>query len=107
MKAIVSNVRISPKKLNVIAYIVREMDAKQALDTLRFMPKKGADILYKVIASAVANATHNDGQELENLRIGSVVVTQGVVYRRHNPISRGRAHRIAPDASQAACSSCR
>lgn len=70
------------------------MDAKQALDTLRFMPKKGADIVYKVLSSAVANATHNDNQELTSLHISSIVVTQGLVYRRINPVSRGRSHRI-------------
>jgi large subunit ribosomal protein L22 len=94
MKASVRNVRISPKKLNVIAYIIRNMTAKDALDTLQFMPKKGADIIYKVLASAVANATHNDTQSLADLSISSVYVTQGLVYRRINPVSRGRAHRI-------------
>ena len=76
MKASVRNVRISPKKLNVIAYIIRDMNAKEALDTLQFMPKKGADIIYKVLASAVANATHNDTQNLADLTITSVYVTQ-------------------------------
>lgn len=94
MKSSVKNIRISPKKLNVIAYIVRNMSAKDALDTLRFMPKKGAHIIYDVIKSAVANATHNDSQKLEDLKIASISVTQGLVYRRINPISRGRAHRI-------------
>ena len=94
MKASVRNVRISPKKLNVIAYIIRNMTAKDALDTLKFMPKKGADIIYKVLSSAVANATHNESQTLGDLSISSVSVTQGLVYRRINPVSRGRAHRI-------------
>ena len=94
MKASVRNIRISPKKLNVIAYIIRNMTAKDALDTLKFMPKKGADIMYNVVASAVANATHNDNQNLTDLSISSVSVTQGLVYRRINPVSRGRAHRI-------------
>ena len=70
------------------------MDAKNALETLQFMPKKGADIIYKVLASAVANATHNDNQSLAELTISSVSVTQWLVYRRINPVSRGRAHRI-------------
>jgi large subunit ribosomal protein L22 len=94
MKASVKNVRISPKKLNVIAFIIRNMTAKDALDTLKFMPKKGADIMYKVVASAVANAEHNDSQSAADLRIAAVSVSQGLVYRRINPISRGRAHRI-------------
>ncbi len=94
MKSSVRNVRISPKKLNVIAFIIRNMTAKEALDTLKFMPKKGADIMYKVVASAVANATHNDSQSSEGLTIASVSVSQGIVYHRINPVSRGRAHRI-------------
>ena len=94
MKASVKNVRISPKKLNVIAYIIRNMTAKDALDTLRFMPKKGAQIMYKVVASAVANAVNNDNQNVADLSIGFVSVSAGLVYRRINPISRGRAHRI-------------
>ncbi len=88
MKASVKNVRISPKKLNVIAYIIRNMTAKDALDTLKFMPKKGADIMYKVVASAVANAEHNDSQALAELKITSVSVSQGLVYKRINPVSR-------------------
>lgn len=94
MKASVRNIRISPKKLNVIAYIVRGMDTKEALDTLRFMPKKGAKIVYKVLQSAIHNAQHNDSQKSEDLKIASISVTQGLVYRRINPISRGRAYRI-------------
>ena len=94
MKASVRNIRISPKKLNVIAYIVRDMNAKEALDALRFMPKKGATIIYDVLKSAVANASHNDSQDLATLKIASIFVTQGLVMKRINPISRGRAHRI-------------
>lgn len=94
MKAIARNIRISPRKLNVIATIVRGMDAKQALDTLRFMPNKGASILYEVVKSAVSNATHNDMQELANLALKSVSITKGIVYKRGNPISRGRSHPI-------------
>ena len=94
MKSSVRNVRISPKKLNVIAYIIRGKTAQEALDVLRFMPKKGATIVHKVLKSAVNNAVHNDSQKIEDLKIASVVVTQGMKYKRINPVSRGRAHRI-------------
>lgn len=94
MKASVRNIRISPKKLNVIAFIVRNMKAKDALDTLRFMQKKGANIIYDVIKSAVHNAEHNDNQKIEDLTVATISVSQGLVHRRINPISRGRAHRI-------------
>lgn len=94
MKAIARNIRISPRKLNVIAAIIRNMDIKKALDTLRFMSNKGAVILYDVLHSAVNNATHNDMQELANLTLKSVSITKGIVYKRGNPISRGRTHPI-------------
>lgn len=94
MKSYIRNARISPRKMQVIAAIVRNMDAKQALDTLRFMPQKGALILYKGLHSAVANAEHNDMQDKNNLTIESLVVGKGIVYKRFNPVSRGRAHPI-------------
>jgi large subunit ribosomal protein L22 len=95
MKAYAKNIRISPKKLSVVATIVREAGSvKNALDLLRFMPKKGAPILFKVLTSAVANAVHNDAQQAENLKLKTLIVSKGIVYKRSNPISRGRSHRI-------------
>lgn len=94
MKSSVRNVRISPKKLNVIAFTVRGKSAQEALDMLRFMPKKGANIVHKALHSAVQNAVHNDSQKVEDLKIASIIVTQGMMYKRINPVSRGRAHRI-------------
>lgn len=94
MKSYTQNVRISPKKLNVIAYAIRGMEVRRALDMLRFMPKKWAEILYKWLSSAVANAVHNDSQDAGTLLVGAVVIGQWIVYKRGNPISRGRSHRI-------------
>ncbi len=99
MKAFARNVRISPKKLNVVAATVRGLDARKALDILRFMPKKGSDFLYKVIASAVANATHNDMQAPETLVVNRLVVSKGVDMKRGQPISRGRSHPILKRSS--------
>ena len=76
MKAYAKNIRISPKKLNVVATTVRNLEAKKALDLLKYMPSKGASLLYKVVASAIANAKANDDQALENLVLNSVVVTK-------------------------------
>ena len=94
MKANAWNIRISPKKLNVVATIVRNMSAKKALDILKFMPNKGSGILYKVIESAVANAVHNDNQKLEDLNLSTIIIAKWVVYKRWNPISRWRSHPI-------------
>lgn len=94
MKAFARNIRISPKKLRVVAEVIKGKDVNWALDFLRFAPKKGAGILQKVVSSAVANAVENDKQEKANLKLGTLIITKGVVYKRGNPISRGRMHPI-------------
>ncbi len=94
MKAYGKNIRISPKKLRVIAEVVRNMDADEALKFLKFAPKKWADLLYKIVSSAVANATNNDSQKLENLKLGTLIISKWIVYKRWNPVSRGRMHPI-------------
>lgn len=94
MKAYGKNIRISPKKLRVVAEVVRGKNAQEALGFLKFAPKKGADILYKVLHSAVANAVTNDSQKAEDLYINSLIITKGIVYKRGNPVSRGRMHAI-------------
>jgi large subunit ribosomal protein L22 len=94
MKAYWKNIRISPKKLRVIAEIVRNNDADEALKFLEFAPKKWADLLYKVLSSAVANAVNNDSQKLENLKIWSIIVTKWIVYKRWTWASRWRMHPI-------------
>lgn len=94
MKSILRYIRISPKKANLVAGMVRKMEVKKALDTLKFTSKKGADILYKVVASAKANATNNFKQKEEHLFVEEIIVTKGPTLKRHVPVSRGRAHPI-------------
>jgi len=94
MKAYGKNIRISPKKLRVVAKVVRGMDAVEASKFLKFAPKKWADLLYKILSSAIANAVNNDSQKEENLKIGALIITKGIVYKRWNPVSRGRMHPI-------------
>ena len=94
MKAILRKIRISPKKANLIAGMVREKKVTEALDLLKFMPKKGADILYKVVHSAASNAKNNFQKSIDDLIITSILVTKGPTYKRSLPISRGRMHPI-------------
>ncbi len=94
MKANGKNIRISPKKLRVVAEIVRGMQAEEALKFLKFAPRKGADLLYKIVNSAVSNAVHNDKQKASELYIDTLVITKGIVYKRGRPVSRGRMHPI-------------
>lgn len=90
MKAYLSSARIAPKKANLIAALVRGMTVEQALTQLENTNKKGARLIEKLIASAAANAVHNDKQSRGQLTIRSIVVNQGMGYRRGVPMARGR-----------------
>ncbi len=94
MKAYGKNIRISPKKLRVIAEVIRGMDADEANKFLKFAPKKWADLMGKILSSAIANAKNNDSQKLEDLKIWTLIITKWIVYKRGNPVSRGRMHPI-------------
>ena len=91
MKAYLHQVRLAPKKMNLVASIVRRMSVEDALVTLRKLPKKGAQILFKVIHSAASNAEQNDAQKRSDLYIKELIVNQGPAYRRSIPMARGRA----------------
>jgi len=90
MKAILRQTRISPKKASVIAGLVRNMDAAKGLELLKYMPKKGAEILYKLLSSAVANAENNFGKDRADLLVSKVLVSPGVTYKRGQSHSKGR-----------------
>lgn len=74
--------------------MVRGKKVTDALALLKFMPKKGADILYKVIHSAASNAKNNFKQSIDDLYITQILVTKGATFKRSLPISRGRVHPI-------------
>lgn len=90
MKAVVKSIRISPKKLNLLAHLVRGQNAGKALRTLELTPKKGAKILHKAVKSAVANATNNFKQDVENLVIQEILVSKAPTFKRWLPASKGR-----------------
>jgi len=92
MKAIGRSLRITSKKINLIADLVRNKNAQEALDILKFTPKKGARILRKIVHSAVANAENNFKQEASSLYVKEVIVTEGPTLKRSVSISRGRVH---------------
>ena len=94
MKAHLKNVRISPKKVNLVADLVRKMQVNQAISLLEYTPKKAARILKKLIASAAANAKNNNSKNVDTLSIAEIKVSKGLTIKRFNPISRGRAHPI-------------
>lgn len=100
MKALLKNTRISPKKANLVAGLVRNVSVEDALNQLRFTPKKAAKLLYKAIDSAAANAENNLKQNRSNLYIKEIVVTKGPTYKRSVPVSRGRQHPIMKRTAQ-------
>lgn len=94
MKATSRTLRITPKKINLIAELIRNKDAVQALEILTLAPKKGAKILHKIVASAVANAKNNFKQDENSLYIKEIVVNKAPTMKRWIPASRGRVHPI-------------
>lgn len=99
MKATLRNVRIAPKKANLVAELVRGENVDDALRLLRFTPKKGAKILFKLIESAAANAENNFNQNKKGLVIKEIKVSKGLRLKRYIPVSRGRAHPLQKDCS--------
>ena len=95
MRAILRHTRLSPKKANLIASMVRKMSVNDALSTLERLPKKGASILHGVIASATSNAESNTKQQRNALFIKKIIVNKGPAFRRFLPIARGRTRPIS------------
>ena len=86
--------RISPQKCRLVADVVRGKPVGNALATLRFMPKKGAEIVLKVLESAIANAENNEGADVDELKVSTVFVDEGMTMKRLRPRAKGRADRI-------------
>ena len=86
--------RISAQKARLIADQVRGLPAERAVDQLRFSNKKAAALLKKVLDSAIANAEHNQGADIDELTIAKVMVNEGPIARRFQARARGRANRI-------------
>ena len=86
--------RISPQKCRLVADQVRGMPVEQALELLAFSPKKGATIIKKVLNSAIANAEHNEGADIDELSVTRIFIDQGPTMKRIMPRAKGRADRI-------------
>ncbi|MCD5382976.1 50S ribosomal protein L22 [Candidatus Gracilibacteria bacterium] len=90
MKALLKNVRISPKKANLVIGLIRKESVNSALARLKFMNKKAADIIYKVLFSAASNAKTNFGEDFGDLVVSSAFITEGPTYKRWQSRSKGR-----------------
>jgi len=87
-------VRLSAQKGRLVADLVRGQPVEKALNILQFNPKKGAAIIRKVLESAIANAEHNDGADIDELRVTQICVDKGTVLKRFAPRAKGRGARI-------------
>lgn len=90
MKSYLHGVRIAPKKANLIAMMVRGLTVPDAVEQLRLTNKKGARIIETLLRSAIANASHNDRQDPQTMIVKTIVVNQGMAYRRGMPKARGQ-----------------
>jgi len=93
--AVLRGVRLSAQKGRLVADLVRGKPVDQALSILGFSPKKGAVILKKVLESAIANAEHNNGADIDVLKIKRIHVEQGAVLKRFTARAKGRGNRIS------------
>jgi large subunit ribosomal protein L22 len=92
VQAIAKGVRISPRKVSVVASLVRGRTVADALVILQHTPRNAATPVIKAIKSAQANADHNHGFKPDTLQIIEISVTPGIRYKRFRPVSRGMAH---------------
>ena len=94
VKAKLKYARISPQKARLVVDQVRGMPVEKALETLVFSQKKAAAIVKKILDSAIANAEHNEGADIDELSITQVMVDQAPTMKRIRPRAKGRANRI-------------
>jgi large subunit ribosomal protein L22 len=92
-------VRISPQKSRLVADQIRGQSVDKALNILTFSNKKSAAIIKKILESAIANAEHNDGADIDELKVSKIFVDQGPTLKRLRPRARGRADRLLKPTS--------
>ncbi|MEZ7818830.1 MAG: 50S ribosomal protein L22 [Pseudomonadales bacterium] len=94
VRAIAKRLSISAQKVRLVADQVRGKPVADALDILNFSTKKGAVLVKKTLESAIANAEHNEGADVDDLRISEIFVNEGMTMKRIRPRAKGRADRI-------------
>ena len=93
-KAIARHIRIAPRKIRIVADLVRGKNIGEAFAILKFTRKVGADVVEKVMRSAIANAEHNFDMNVDNLYVSEIFVDQGPTLKRIHPRFRGQAFKI-------------
>ena len=93
-KAILRGARMSAQKGRLVADLIRGKPVDQAMNILAFTPKKGAQIIRKVLESAIANAEHNDGADIDELKVKTIHVEKGMSLKRFQARAKGRGCKI-------------
>jgi large subunit ribosomal protein L22 len=91
--------QISPQKVRLVADQIRGLSVADAIDILTYSPKKAAGLVKKVLESAMANAEHNEGADIDELTVAKVFVDEGPTMKRIMPRAKGRADRILKRSS--------
>ena len=99
VSAVLRGVHLSPQKARLMADLIRGKKVDNALNILNFTPKKGAEVIKKVVESAIANAEHNEGADIDELKVISIYVDKGIVLKRIRARAKGRAGRIIKPTS--------
>jgi len=86
--------RITPQKARLVADQIRGLPVDKAINLLTFSNKKAASLIKKVLESAIANAEHNDGADVDELKVKTILVDEGPIMKRFMPRARGRANQI-------------
>lgn len=94
VSAILRGTRLSAQKARLVADLVRGKSVDQALNILTFSPQKAAFTIKKVLESAIANAEHNEGADIDELKVRTIFVDQGPVLKRFTARAKGRGNRI-------------
>ncbi|MFN0003112.1 MAG: 50S ribosomal protein L22 [Pseudohongiellaceae bacterium] len=94
VSAVLKGARVSAQKVRLVADQIRGKRVEDALEVLSFSNKKGAPLIKKVLNSAIANAEHNQGLDIDELKVSTIFIDEGVSLKRIMPRAKGRADRI-------------
>ena len=97
--AILKHARISPQKARLVADQIRTLPVGRALEVLTFSNKKAAQLVKGVLESAIANAEHNEGADIDELKVSAIYVDCGPVLKRMHARAKGRGNRIVKRTS--------
>lgn len=98
-KAVAKYIRITPRKIRIVMNLIRGKNVAEAFAILKFTPKVGAEVIEKVLKSAVANAENNFDMNVDNLYVAAAYADQGPTLKRIHPRSRGQAFKILKRSS--------